>query len=63
MPKREWFDYASDPVWGTLDAVKNNELYEIECYKFYFSDPISVKGQIQDIVDMMEERALENSKK
>ncbi|TDL62408.1 helix-turn-helix domain-containing protein [Paenibacillus amylolyticus] len=61
--KAESFDYASDPVWGTLDAVKNNELYEIDGYKFYFSDPISVMGQIQDIVDMMEERALENSKK
>ncbi|WP_339788857.1 AraC family transcriptional regulator [Paenibacillus sp. FSL R7-0313] len=61
--KAESFDYASDPVWGTLDAVKDNELYEIDGYKFYFSDPISVMGQIQDIVDMMEERALENSKK
>ncbi|WP_405170713.1 AraC family transcriptional regulator [Paenibacillus sp. FSL H8-0280] len=61
--KAESFDYASDPVWGTLDAVKNNELYEIDGYKFYFSDPISVMGQIQDIVDMMEERALENSQK
>lgn len=61
--KAESFDYASDPVWGTLDAVKNNELYEIDGYKFYFSDPISVMGQIQDIVDMMEERALQNSKK
>lgn len=61
--KAESYDYASDPVWGTIDAVKNNELYEIDGYKFYFSDPISVMGQIQDIVDMMEERALENSKK
>ncbi|OMF09101.1 hypothetical protein BK131_24355 [Paenibacillus amylolyticus] len=61
--KVESFDYTSDPVWGTLDAVKNNELYEIDGYKFYFSDPISVMGQIQDIVDMMEERALEKSKK
>ncbi|WP_145414501.1 AraC family transcriptional regulator [Paenibacillus xylanexedens] len=61
--KAESFDYSSDPVWGTLDAVKNNELYEIDGYKFYFSDPISVMGQIQDIVDMMEERALEKSKK
>jgi len=61
--KAESFDYSSDPVWGTLDAVKNNELYEIDGYKFYFSDPISVMGQIQDIVDMMEERALEKSEK
>ncbi|MGG4132003.1 AraC family transcriptional regulator [Paenibacillus illinoisensis] len=61
--KAESYDYASDPVWGTLDAVKNNELYEIDGYKFYFSDPISVMGQIQDIVDMMVERAQENSQK
>ncbi|WP_433921916.1 AraC family transcriptional regulator [Paenibacillus taichungensis] len=60
--KAESYDYASDPVWGTLDAVKNNELYEIDGYKFYFSDPISVMGQIQDIVEMMEERNQENSK-
>lgn len=60
--KAESFDYASDPLWGTLAAVKQNRLYEIDGYRFYFSDPISVIGQIQDIADLMEEREIANSK-
>jgi len=55
--KNETFDYAGDSIWGTLPAVKNNQLYEIDGYRFYFSDPISVMGQIEDIADMMDERA------
>ncbi|MFF2889410.1 AraC family transcriptional regulator [Paenibacillus sp. NPDC057967] len=58
--KKESFDYASDPLWGTLPAVKNNKLYEIDGYRFYFSDPISVMNQIQDIANMMEEGAKAN---
>ncbi len=54
--KAESFDYANDPIWNTLDAVKQNHLYEIDGYRFYFSDPISVMGQLEDIADMMEER-------
>lgn len=59
--KTETFDYANDSIWGTLPAVKNNELYEIDGYRFYFSDPISVMGQIEDIADMMDERAQANA--
>ncbi|MNO34373.1 Iron(3+)-hydroxamate-binding protein YxeB precursor [compost metagenome] len=61
--KKETFDYANNPLWGALAAVKNNELYEIDGYRFYFSDPISVMQQIQDIVEMMEERAKTNAAK
>lgn len=53
----ESFDYANDPIWGTLEAVKKNQLYEIDGYRFYFSDPISVLGQIEDTVTLMEARA------
>lgn len=59
--ENETFDYGSDPLWGTLDAVKNNTLYEIDGYRFYFSDPISTLGQIYDIADMIEERAAANA--
>lgn len=59
--ENETFDYGSDSLWGTLDAVKNNTLYEIDGYRFYFSDPISTLGQIHDIADMIEERAAANA--
>ncbi|PRX65784.1 iron complex transport system substrate-binding protein [Cohnella sp. SGD-V74] len=59
--KNETFDYAGDSIWGTLPAVKSNQLYEIDGYRFYFSDPISVMGQIEDIADMMDERATANA--
>ncbi|MFB9276105.1 helix-turn-helix domain-containing protein [Cohnella cellulosilytica] len=55
--KAESYDYAGDSIWGTLPAVINDELYEIDGYRFYFSDPISVMGQIEDVADMMDERA------
>ncbi|KOP68432.1 hypothetical protein AMS62_26675 [Bacillus sp. FJAT-18019] len=58
--KKETFDYANDPLWGTIPAVKNNELYEIDGYRFYFSDPVSVLGQIEDITEMLEARAQAN---
>ncbi|WP_086074603.1 AraC family transcriptional regulator [Paenibacillus camerounensis] len=59
---KESYDYGKDPVWGTVEAVKQNELYEFDGYRFYFSDPISVEGQIEDIADMMEERAATKSR-
>jgi len=58
--KAESFDYAHDPLWSTFDAVKKNQLYEIDGYKFYFSDPISVMGQVHDITNLMEERTAAN---
>ncbi|MHA6480958.1 hypothetical protein ACX1C1_03440 [Paenibacillus sp. strain BS8-2] len=57
--KSEAYDFASDPIWGSLDAVKQNRLYEIDGYSFYFSDPISVMGQIEDIADQLEEQSAE----
>ncbi|QNK58637.1 AraC family transcriptional regulator [Paenibacillus sp. PAMC21692] len=56
---KETFDYAGDPIWSTLEAVQENRLYEIDGYRFYFSDPISVTGQIRDITEMLEARAAE----
>jgi len=58
--KAESFDYKNDPIWGTLDAVKENRLYEIDGFQYYFSDPISIMGQVQDLADMMEERTIAN---
>ncbi|WPK13108.1 AraC family transcriptional regulator [Lysinibacillus louembei] len=59
--KTESYDYASDSIWGTLQAVKENKLFEIDGYRFWFSDPISLQGQVHDIVDMLSERQAENS--
>ncbi|WP_342558258.1 AraC family transcriptional regulator [Metasolibacillus sp. FSL K6-0083] len=58
--KSESYDYASDSIWGTLQAVKENKLFEIDGYRFWFSDPISLQGQVYDIVDMLSERETEN---
>ncbi|MNH38800.1 Iron(3+)-hydroxamate-binding protein FhuD precursor [compost metagenome] len=54
-------DFTTAPVWKNLEAVKNNEVYEIDNFKFWFTDPISVIGQINDLTDLFIERA--NDKK
>jgi iron complex transport system substrate-binding protein len=60
--KNETFDYAKDSLWGSFEAVKQNKMYEVDGYRFYFTDPISILGQVQDIVTIMEERLAENVK-
>ncbi|MEC1178417.1 AraC family transcriptional regulator [Metasolibacillus meyeri] len=57
--KSESYDYASDSIWGTLPAVQENKVFEIDGYRFWFSDPISLQGQVSDIVDMLSEREVE----
>ncbi len=54
-------DFTTAPVWKSLDVVKNNEVYEIDNFKFWFTDPISVIGQMNDLTDLFIERA--NDKK
>lgn len=58
--KSESYDYANDTLWGTLKAVKENKLFEIDGYRFWFSDPISLEGQVSDIVNMLSARKAEN---
>ncbi|GBF76919.1 hypothetical protein PA598K_05433 [Paenibacillus sp. 598K] len=57
--KNESFDYAADPFWSAIEAVRKNRIYEIDGYRFYFSDPISVMGQVRDVANMLESRLAE----
>ncbi|MCY8087961.1 iron-hydroxamate ABC transporter substrate-binding protein [Bacillus sonorensis] len=38
-------------IWKNLDAVKHGHVYKIDPIGFYFSDPISLEGQLKFITD------------
>ncbi|MEH6973122.1 iron-hydroxamate ABC transporter substrate-binding protein [Bacillus sp. JJ675] len=40
-------------IWKNLDAVKNGHVYKIDPIGFYFSDPISLEGQLKFITDSL----------
>jgi len=46
-------DIVNSPVWKGLDAVKNGRMFELDHNRFYFSDPISIQGQLNLIVEML----------
>jgi hypothetical protein len=46
-------ELTNNPIWKQLDAVKNNRVIELDHQKFYFSDPISIHGQLNLIVDLL----------
>lgn len=39
-------------LWKTLPAVKNNRVFEIDETDAYFSDPVSLDQQLEEIVDV-----------
>jgi iron complex transport system substrate-binding protein len=48
---------AKDGVWKSLDAVKNDRVFQLDPDLFWGNDPISLKLQIQEIAKMLVERA------
>ncbi|MBH5318293.1 ABC transporter substrate-binding protein [Paenibacillus sp. GSMTC-2017] len=46
-------DLLQSGVWKNLDAVKNNRMFELDHQQFYFSDPISIQGQLNLITEML----------
>ncbi|MCY7856527.1 iron-hydroxamate ABC transporter substrate-binding protein [Bacillus sonorensis] len=40
-------------IWKNLDAVKHGHVYKIDPIGFYFSDPISLEGQLKFITDSL----------
>ncbi len=54
---------AQNPIWGTLDAVKNNQVFMNDFNVFVHFDPMAVRYQMNLIVDMLLERAEENAAK
>ncbi len=55
--ENETYDYKNEPVWKTLDAVQNDQIFEIDGWSFWFSDPISILGQIEEVTEMLVERS------
>ncbi|MGE7110595.1 AraC family transcriptional regulator [Lysinibacillus sp. NPDC047702] len=49
----ETYDYKNEPIWKTLDAVKNDQIFEIDGWSFWFSDPISILGQIEEVTELL----------
>lgn len=40
-------------IWKNLGAVKNQHVYKIDPVGFYFSDPISLEGQLDFITESL----------
>lgn len=47
------YRWKIEPVWKTLDAVQNDQIFEIDGWSFWFSDPISILGQIEEVTEMI----------
>lgn len=47
---------SNEGVWKTLDAVKNNRVFQLDPDLFWGNDPISLKLQIQEVAKMIVER-------
>ncbi|RAW10107.1 hypothetical protein DC345_28995 [Paenibacillus taichungensis] len=53
---------SNEGVWKTLDAVKNNRVFQLDPDLFWGNDPISLKLQIQEVAKMIVEREQANQK-
>lgn len=46
-------DVKNDPIWGTLDAARNDRVYVWkEAYSWYY-DPIAVLSQTEELADWL----------
>lgn len=45
-----------DPVWSTIDAVKNNRVFNLNSERFWPYDPIAVESQVEEIASMLKDR-------
>lgn len=45
-----------DPVWSTIEAVKNNRVFNLNPERFWPYDPIAVESQVEEIVSMLKDR-------
>ncbi|WP_421925459.1 ABC transporter substrate-binding protein [Lysinibacillus capsici] len=44
-----------DPVWSTIEAVKNNRVFNLNPERFWPYDPIAVESQVEEIASMLKE--------
>ncbi|MCE5170913.1 AraC family transcriptional regulator [Paenibacillus profundus] len=47
--KHTYGDLKSDPIWGTLDAVKNDRVYIWKSEKSWYFDPIATLSQMEEL--------------
>ncbi|RCX14428.1 iron complex transport system substrate-binding protein [Fontibacillus phaseoli] len=52
IPK-EKMGYQGDKIWQSLEAVKNNRVYELDSDRYYYYDPAAVIGQAEEIADLL----------
>ncbi|WP_276209122.1 hypothetical protein [Brevibacillus laterosporus] len=46
-------DLKADPIWASLDAVKNNRVYIWKEERSWYFDPIAVLSQTEEIADWL----------
>lgn len=46
-------DFKADPIWGSLPAVKNDQLYVWPEERSWYYDPIAVIAQTEELVDWL----------
>ncbi|REK74558.1 AraC family transcriptional regulator [Paenibacillus paeoniae] len=46
-------DVKADPIWGTLDAVKNDRVYVWKEERSWYYDPLAVLSQTEELADWL----------
>ncbi|WP_369436187.1 ABC transporter substrate-binding protein [Lysinibacillus fusiformis] len=46
----------TDPIWSSIDAVKNDHVFYLDPDRFWPYDPIAVKAQVEEIANMLIEK-------
>ncbi|MOA23415.1 Iron(3+)-hydroxamate-binding protein YxeB precursor [compost metagenome] len=54
----EGLDIVKDStIWNSIPAVKNNKVIELDAKQYFYFDPISIKGQLELITNLLLEHA------
>jgi len=54
--EQQLYEIQNSSIWKGLPAVQNNQVYFIERNQWLSYDPISLQGQLQDVVSIFEQR-------
>ncbi|MNW11944.1 Iron(3+)-hydroxamate-binding protein YxeB precursor [compost metagenome] len=46
-------DFSTDPIWGSLPAVKNGHIYIWKEERSWYYDPIAVLSQTEELADWL----------
>ncbi|AJS58749.1 AraC family transcriptional regulator [Paenibacillus sp. IHBB 10380] len=50
-------EYKADPIWGKLDAIKNDRVYIWDEERSWFQDPIALLTQVEELADWLIEKS------